>query len=108
LDCDRTFIVARRLDVPRWQAHLRTALQCRELLRLVDKCDLDQHQRKRAKLAVARMFMRRQRSRVARRSRILLRIPLELASPPPTRSPPPRTARQTTADAGQLNLRIGE
>ncbi len=101
-------IVARKLDVPRWQAHFPTALQCRELLRLLDTYDLDHDQRKRAKRAIARLFIRRQVNRGARRSRKLLRIPLEVASSMPTRSPLPRAAHQTTADAGHINQRIGE
>jgi glycosyltransferase involved in cell wall biosynthesis len=96
-DHDPASIVARKLDVPRWQAQFPTALQCRELLRLLDTYDLDNDQRKRAKRAVADLFIRRQVNRVARRSRKLLRIPLELASPLPTRSPLPRAAHQTTA-----------
>jgi len=100
--------VARKLDVPRWQAHFPTALQCRELLRLLDTYDLDSDQRKRAKRAIVRLFIRRQANRGARRSRKLLRIPLELAASMPMRSPLPRAVHQTTADAGHINLRTGE
>jgi glycosyltransferase involved in cell wall biosynthesis len=107
-DYDPASIAARKLDVPRWQARFTTALQCRELLRLLDTYDLDHDQRKRAKRAVARLFIRRQVNRGTRRSRKLLRIPLELASSMPTRSPLPRAAHQTTADAGHINWRIGE
>jgi hypothetical protein len=85
-DYDRASVLAHKLDVPRWQAHFPTALQCRELLHLLDTYDLDSDQRKRANRAVARLFIRRQVNRGARRSRKLLRILLELGSSTPTRS----------------------
>jgi glycosyltransferase involved in cell wall biosynthesis len=98
-DCEQASILARKLDVPRWQAHFRNALQCRELLRVLDTCELNQHQRRLAKLAVARLFIRRQMIMAARRSRKLLQIPLELANPTPTRFPLTPAAYQTTADS---------
>jgi GT2 family glycosyltransferase len=75
------------LDVPSWQAHFRNALLCREVLRWLDQCDLDQQQRRKARSAVARMFMRRQQLVVARRSRKLLGIARDFPSLPLTRSP---------------------
>jgi glycosyltransferase involved in cell wall biosynthesis len=96
-DYDRASVLAHKLDVPRWQAHFPTALQCRELLHLLDTYDLDSDQRKRANRAVARLFIRRQVNRGTRRSRKLLRILLELASSMPTRSMLPPAANQTTA-----------
>jgi glycosyltransferase involved in cell wall biosynthesis len=75
---ERSSVVARRLDVPSWQAHFATTLQCKEMLRWLDKCDLDEQQRNRARWAVARMYMRRQRIVGARRSRKLLSIAREL------------------------------
>jgi hypothetical protein len=78
-ECERPSVVARRLDVPSWQAHFATALQCREMLRWLDKCDLDEQQRSRARSAVVRMYTRRQRSVIARRSRKLLGVAQEVA-----------------------------
>ena len=94
---ERLSIVARKLDVPSWQAHFANALQCREMLRWLDQCDLDEQQRRRAWLAVARMYMRRQRIVVARRSRKLLSIALELAGRPLTHS---AAGQSTTATPG--------
>ena len=85
-NAERLPSVARRLDVPPWQAHFATALQCKEMLRWLDKCNLDEQQRSRARWAVARMYMRRQRVVVARRSRKLLGIARELYRRPLTRS----------------------
>jgi glycosyltransferase involved in cell wall biosynthesis len=75
---ERLSVVARRLDVPSWQAHFATALQCKEMRRWLDKCDLDEQQRSRARSAVVRMYTRRQRTVLARRSRKLLGIAREL------------------------------
>jgi hypothetical protein len=69
--------LARRLDVPLWQAHFANTLQCREIVRWLNECGLDQQQRKRATLAVARMYARRKQTLVVHRSRKLLRIALE-------------------------------
>ena len=74
-------IAARKNDVPSWQAHIANTLQCREMLRWLDTCDLDEQQRARARLAVAQMYMRRQKIVVVRRGRKLLRIARELAGP---------------------------
>jgi glycosyltransferase involved in cell wall biosynthesis len=71
---------ARTNDVPSWQAHFATALQCKEMLHWLDKCDLDEQQRRRAQSAVARMYMRRQRLVVARRSRKLRGIARDFPS----------------------------
>jgi len=70
--------LARTLDVPAWQIHFRTALQCREMLRWLDRCDLDQDQRRRARQAVARMYVRRHQIVLARRGRKLIRITRDL------------------------------
>jgi GT2 family glycosyltransferase len=72
-------ILARKLGVPSWQAHFATSLQCWEMLRWLDVCDLDEQQRVSARLAVARMYLRRQQGVVVRRGRKLLRITRELA-----------------------------
>lgn len=71
-------ILARRLDVPSWQAHFATTLQCTEMLRWLAQCDLSEQERRRAQLAVARMYARRQQIVVARRGRKLVRIAWEL------------------------------
>ena len=76
-------VIARQLDVPSWQAHFRTTLQCRETLRWLNQCGLDKQQRRRAQLAVARMYVRDERIVVARRSRKLLSIARDLASGAP-------------------------
>ena len=67
-------IRARKLDLPLWQTNFRNVLQCGEMLQWLDKCDLDQRQRRMARLAVARMYVRRQRITAARRSRKLLSV----------------------------------
>jgi hypothetical protein len=90
-------MLACKLDVPRWQTHCRTALQCRELLRWLDKSDLDQKQRRRAKLAVARLYIRRRKNVVTHRSRKLLRIAQELATLPPTHFPLSKAVYETAA-----------
>ncbi|WP_188188527.1 glycosyltransferase [Nonomuraea sp. SYSU D8015] len=64
--------VARRLDVPSWQARMANTLQLRELLRWVADAELTPAQRRRARSAVLRMYARRQRRTVAHRSRKLL------------------------------------
>ncbi|MFB4280685.1 MULTISPECIES: glycosyltransferase family 2 protein [unclassified Nonomuraea] len=64
--------VARRLDVPPWQARLANTLQLRELLRWVAEAELTPERRRRARSAVVRMYARRQRRTVAHRSRKLL------------------------------------
>jgi glycosyltransferase involved in cell wall biosynthesis len=73
-------IVARKLDVPLRRAHFATTLQCWEMLRWLDQCGLDEQERRRARLAVARMYVRRQQIVVARRSRKLVRMARELVS----------------------------
>ncbi|MGV9712251.1 glycosyltransferase family 2 protein [Gordonia sp. NPDC003424] len=66
--------LARKLDVPAWQAHFATTLQCREILRALPDYDLNEQQRSRARKAVAGMFVRRQRIVVKRRSSKLVRL----------------------------------
>jgi cellulose synthase/poly-beta-1,6-N-acetylglucosamine synthase-like glycosyltransferase len=62
-------VLARRLGVPVWQARVATALQCRELLRLVRDADLEPAARRRAQAAVARLYVGRHRRNLANRSR---------------------------------------
>ncbi|HET9256320.1 MAG TPA: glycosyltransferase [Pseudonocardiaceae bacterium] len=59
--------LAERLDVPRWHAHIATALQCRALLRAIDQADLEPGQHRRARAAVARLYLRRHRQAAIRR-----------------------------------------
>jgi glycosyltransferase involved in cell wall biosynthesis len=73
--------LARKLGVPSWHAYFDTELQCKELLRVLDQCDLDQQQRRRARLAVGRLYVRRQQYTLAQRSRKLVRIARQLAIP---------------------------
>jgi glycosyltransferase involved in cell wall biosynthesis len=62
---------ARRLGVPAWQAYLATTLLCRELLKAVREADLSPGERRQARAAVARMFVRRKRVTAAHRTRKL-------------------------------------
>lgn len=71
---DRLTVVARKLGVPPWQAHMANTLQCREILRWVDSCGLDADQRRRVRAAVAEMFLRRQARTATRRGRRLVRM----------------------------------
>jgi hypothetical protein len=47
--------VARRFEVPAWQARVATTLQCRELIRAIREVDLSHENRRRADAAVVRM-----------------------------------------------------
>jgi glycosyltransferase involved in cell wall biosynthesis len=71
--------VARKLDVPSWQSHFVTELQCKELLSWLDSCDLNLEQRRRATWAVGRMYMRRRNNTAVRRGRKIFGIARELA-----------------------------
>lgn len=62
----RLAVTARRLGVPTWQAGLATALECRELLTAVDEADLAPTERRQARAAVLRLFLRRRLQRVLR------------------------------------------
>ena len=52
-------VLAERLAVPRWHARIATALQCRALLHAIEQADLDPGQHRRARAAVARLYLRR-------------------------------------------------
>jgi glycosyltransferase involved in cell wall biosynthesis len=71
-------VLARRLDVPAWQAHFATTLQCREMLRWVSDPartpELTDRQRRQARAAVRAMWLRRQQRVAARRTRKLVRL----------------------------------
>jgi glycosyltransferase involved in cell wall biosynthesis len=66
--------VARRLGVPSWQSHFANTLQCRETLRYLREVDLTTEQLRRARRAVYRMYLRRERRMIAHRSRKLVRM----------------------------------
>lgn len=51
--------LARNLGVPFWQAYVAETLQCRELLRVIDAHEFLPVQRRRARVAVARLFVGR-------------------------------------------------
>jgi glycosyltransferase involved in cell wall biosynthesis len=83
--------VARRLGVPPWQAKVATSLQCRELLTAVREADLSPAERRQAKAAVARMFMRRKRVTATRRGRRLAgRVSRPVVQPPGLASTSPQ------------------
>ncbi|GAB2813700.1 hypothetical protein GCM10022221_09290 [Actinocorallia aurea] len=65
--------VARRLGVPAWQAYFATTLECRELLRRLPEADLPPAAARKARRAVAGLFLGRQRGAVARLRRRLVR-----------------------------------
>lgn len=71
--------LAHKLDVPPWRANVRVLLQCREMLLWLDRCDLDEHQRRRAQQAVAQMYLRQKRNVAARRARKLMDIGRDFA-----------------------------
>jgi glycosyltransferase involved in cell wall biosynthesis len=91
-------------DVPSWQAHFATALQCKEMLRWLDKCDLDEQQRRKAQSAVAGMYLRRHRLLLVRRSRKLLGIARDFPSLPLTRSPQSDATNQTEPAARSVEV----
>ncbi|KDE15327.1 glycosyltransferase family 2 protein [Rhodococcus aetherivorans] len=68
------YALARRLDVPVWQVHFATALQCLETMRWLDRCELDDHQRRRARREIGRMYVRHHRIVLTRRVHTLARI----------------------------------
>lgn len=65
----RLSATAAKLGVPRWQAKVATALQCRELLTAVGEADLAPDERRQASVAVAGMLLRRQQATAAHRGR---------------------------------------
>ncbi|HEX6419761.1 MAG TPA: glycosyltransferase family A protein [Acidimicrobiales bacterium] len=62
-----------KLGVPRWQARVATALQCRELLSAVREAGLGRDERRRAEAVVVRFFVRRHQVTAVRRGRRLAR-----------------------------------
>jgi glycosyltransferase involved in cell wall biosynthesis len=75
---ERITDVARRLGVPSWQAHWASTLQCREILRWLPEAGLSPRQHRQARVAVGRMYLRRQRRTYAHRSRKLGRLAVGL------------------------------
>lgn len=74
---------ARRLGVAPWRAHVATELQCRELLVAVREADLSPRERRQAREAIARLFVRRKRVTGVHRGRRLA----ALVAPSTARSP---------------------
>jgi glycosyltransferase involved in cell wall biosynthesis len=74
LKYERLTVLARRLGVPVWQAYVPTALQCREMLRWIHNGDFTPLQRRRARVAVARMYVRRHYLTLTRRVRKLVQL----------------------------------
>ena len=66
--------LTRRLGVPAWTARAAFTLQGIEMRRWVDQAGLDPDQRRRAKAAVNRWYVRRQRVKIVRRSRRVARM----------------------------------
>jgi glycosyltransferase involved in cell wall biosynthesis len=83
---DRPSVLARKLDVPSWQAHCANTLQCIEMLRWLGNCELDEGERRRARIAVARFYLQRQQIVVDRRGRKLLHLARAALTPRLTRS----------------------
>ncbi|MHD0283496.1 glycosyltransferase family 2 protein [Rhodococcus aetherivorans] len=66
-------MLARKLDVPSWQAYIATTLECREMVRSLAEYDLSAEQRRRARRAVAQLYARRQQDLLIRVGRKLTR-----------------------------------
>lgn len=76
--------LARKVGAPAWQARCPSLLQSVEILRWLQRSDLDRSQLARARREVGRFYARRQRTIAERRMRKLGRIVHELAVPVPT------------------------
>jgi glycosyltransferase involved in cell wall biosynthesis len=84
--------LARKLGVPPWHARAATLLFCRELLTMIAEADLSATDRRRARAAVAQLYLGRQRRTAVHRTRKLaamaggrLRGSNRLAGPYPRR-----------------------
>lgn len=71
---ERPSSLARKLGVPSWQARIETLLKCREMLRWLDECDLDEKQRSKARRAVAQMYVRSKQAAMIRLRHKMLSI----------------------------------
>ena len=69
--------LTRLLEVPSWQARATGVLQVRELLACVNEADLTPEQRRSARAAVLRLYVRRHRRTAVRRSRKLVAMAKE-------------------------------
>lgn len=78
---ERRTQVARKIDVPVWQVGLATMLMCRELLRHVNASDLEEQQRRLARAAIARFYVRRHQRVAVRRGRRMTRYARALVAP---------------------------
>jgi Glycosyl transferase family 2 len=76
---ERPANVADKLGVPSWHARFATLLQCREMLRWLDDCGLDDMQRSRARRAVAHMYIQRHQAAMTHRGHRLLGVAREIA-----------------------------
>jgi glycosyltransferase involved in cell wall biosynthesis len=65
---------ARRLGVPAWQARVTNLLMCRELLAAVREAGLAPRERREARAAIMRFFVRSHKNTLARRARKLAGI----------------------------------
>jgi hypothetical protein len=61
--------IARKLGLPAWQAYFSSTLQSVEMLRLIRNTELTTSQRRRARTAVARMYVGRHYRRLTHRGR---------------------------------------
>jgi glycosyltransferase involved in cell wall biosynthesis len=71
---DKIASIARRLGVPAWQARASNTLVVWEILRELRAAELTPEQHRRARAAVARMYLGRQRRTIEHRGRKLARI----------------------------------
>ena len=71
---ERLSVLTRRFGVPIWQAYVPTALQCHEMLRWIRNEEFTPAQRRRARVAVARMYVRRHYLKLTHRVRKLVRL----------------------------------
>jgi hypothetical protein len=78
---ERMSQVARRLEVPTWQAHIATTVECREILRWIGQSELTSSQKRKAREAVCRMYLRRQTRTFVHRSRKLGRMGIDAFRP---------------------------
>lgn len=77
--------LARRLGVPAWQAWATSLLQCRELLTYLHQVPLTPAQRRAARAAVFRLYLRRHQHTAVRGYRKLRRLAYPSAAPGATR-----------------------
>jgi glycosyltransferase involved in cell wall biosynthesis len=78
---ERLSNVARRLDLPGWQAHMATTLQCRETLRWIDQSALTGDQKREARATVRRLYLHRQAKTYLHRARKLRRMAVAASRP---------------------------